>query len=527
MPALSPSNAPHLYLGVSSQAPQISVSAAFAMATRRLKTAPSTTTITVQDLTSALSAAERRADSQLVLQYQAPANSGAIPDATTCTIGGQALTVDTGPNEFSLDKVPEVEKESVASFLLKAALQALHQWRWADAVSLGQSCLRLSRIEDTRDEALNLMAAAFAMQHESQKALDALKQAVAGKWNLNLQANLVLIATLISPQTAVEHLSHLILGAESASERLGASRMAVDLWAQVTKDLGGDDAPPLPRPVIDSFYALSKQAGLSEEEFFDLGLFLAESDSTEFQRRGVIRESPHRSSVSARLIEAAAQDLWGYAAALVVAENRGEFVGRPWLQARLDTIVGSLNDLFSSDEIQEKPVDFAFGLVDSGLSCKTLERISLLSFMIWYLRDSFTDENAVPKDEFVNWIVFAHGSVNAQGAFKDRVPEHVELVKGFVQSATNALLFLFYRGSWNQGTEIEQNINGIMQENQKWFPNREGIIQASREVVGWCDSVTRNCQPLRQWCNDFELNPHVDELLGHVSQFRRAVSHLT
>jgi len=526
MSVLSPSNAPHLYLGVVSHADQASVSAAFAKATRRLKS-DATVEIAVQDLTSALSAAERRTESSLLLQYQAPANPAVIPGVTSCKVGGGEIALDTSASVFPVSEVSEDERESTASFLLKASLHSLHQWKWSEAVGLGQLCLRLSRAEDTRDEALNLMAAAFAMQNEPQKSLDALKQAVTGRWNLNLQGNLVLIATSISPADAVEHLSHLILGAETAKERLGASRMAVDLWAQINKDLTGDTAPPLPRPVTDSLYELLKLEGLSEEEFFDIGLFLAESDATEFQRKGVIRESPYRTSVSARMISAASQGFGDYALALVAAEKNGELAARPWLQSRLEGMVASLNDLFTSEEVAEKPVDFAFGLIDNGLSCKTLERISLLSFMVWYLRDVFTDENAMPKDEFVVWVVDAHARVNAAGAFQDRNPEHIELVKGFVQSATNALAFLFYRGAWNQGIQVEQNVNAIIQESQKWFPNRTGMSQASREVINWCDGVTRNCQPLRLRCDDHELNPHLDELLGFVSQFRRAVSGLT
>jgi len=523
---LSPSNAPHLYLGVVSHADQASVSAAFAKATRRIKS-DATVGITVQDLTSALSAAERRTESALLLQYQAPANPAVIPQVSSWRVGAHEIALDTSASNFPVTEVPEGEREFAASFLLKVALYSLHQWKWADAVALGQLCLRLSRVEDTRDEALNLMAAAFAMQQEPQKALDALRQAVTGRWNLKLQANLVLIATSVSPADAVEHLSHLILGAETAKERLGASRMAVDLWTQVNKDLTGDAAPPLPKAVIDSLYELMKQEGLSEEEFFDIGLFLAESDANEFQRKGVVRESAYRTSVSARMISAASQDFGDYALALVAAEKNGELAARPWLQSRLDGMVASLNDLFTNEEITEKPVDFAFGLIDNGLSCRTLERISLLSFMIWYLSDVFTDENAMPKDEFVVWVVDAHGRVNAAGAFQDRNPEHVELVKGFVQSATNALAFLFYRGAWNQGIQAEENVNAILQESQKWFPNRTGMSQTSRGVVGWCDVVTRNCQPLRLCCDDQELNPRLDELLGFVLQFRRAVSSFT
>lgn len=523
MTVLSPSNAPHLYLGVVSHADQASIGAAFAKATRRAKSVADVE-ITVQDLTSALSAAERRTKSDLLLQYQAPANPAAVPKVSSCRIGGKEIALDISPSEFLTMEVSEDERESTAIFLLNATLRSLHQWNWAEAVGLGRLCLRLSRVEDTRDEALNLMAAGLAMQNEPHKALDALRQAVAGRWNLNLQANLVLIATSISPADAVEHLSHLILGADTAKERLGASRMAVDLWAQVNKDLTGDSAPPLPRPVLDSLYELLKLEALSEEEFFDIGLFLAESDEVEFQRRGVVRESPYRSSVSARLIAAASQSFGDYALALVAAEKTGELATRHWLQSRLDEMIASLVDLFTSEEVSEKPVDFAFGLIDNGLSCETLERISLLSFMIWHLQDVFTDESEVPKDEFVAWIVGAHERVNAAGSFLDRIPEHLALVKEFVQSATNALAFLFYRGAWNQGIQVEQNVNAIIQENQKWFPNRAGMRQASLEIINWCDSVSRSCQPLRLRCDDQELLPHLDELLGFVSQFRRAVS---
>lgn len=526
MPVLSPSNAPHLYLGVASDADPASISAAFAKATRRVKT-DTAVGITIQDLTSALSAAERRTESGLVLRYQAPANPALIPLVSAYKVGELELSLDMPASTFPVAEVSEGEREAIASFLLRAALHSLNKWKWADTVGFGQLCLRLSRNEDTRDEALNLMAASFAMQQEPQKALDALKQAVAGHWNINLQANLVLIATSVSPADAVEHLSHLILGAESANEKLGASRMAVDLWAQTNKDFSGDAAPPLPKAVTDSLYELMKQEGLTEEEFFDIGLFLAESDGQDFQRKGVIRESPYRASVSARMITAAGQSFGDYALALVAAEKNGEILARPWLQGRLDTMVASLNDLFTSDEITEKPVDFAFGLIDNGLSCNTLERISLLSFMTWYLRDVFTDENATPKDEFVAWIVEAHTTINAVAAFDDRLPDHLELVKGFVQSATNALMFVFYRGAWNQGIEVERNVSGILQEGQKWFPNRIGMNQAAREVISWCDSVAHNCRPLRLRCTDSELNPSVDELLDYVAQFKQAVGSYT
>jgi hypothetical protein len=522
---LSPSNAPHLYLGVDSKADSASLGAAFAKATRRIKV-DNQTGISVQDLTSALSAAERRTESALILQYQVPANPDVIPDTAVCTVGTQEFLLDTDVASFPVDKVPAEKAEMTASFLLKSALLALHQWKWSEAVLRGQHCLHLSRNEDIRDEALNIIAAALAMQQEPQKALAALKQAVTGRWNLNLQGNLVLIATSISPLDAVEHLSHLILGAESAKQRLEASRMAADLWAQLNKELTGDAAPPLPRAVLDALYDLMKQSGLTEEEFFDIGIFLAESDVNEFQKKGVVRESPHCASVSARMVSAASQGFGEYAIALVAAETKGEMVGRLWLQSRLDAMVGSLNDLFISEEAAQKPVDFAFGLIDNGLSCKTLERLSLLSFMVWHLQDIFTEENEVPKDEFVMWMIDAYRTINAAGAFGDRNPDHVELVKGFVQSATNALMFLFFRGAWNQGIEVERHVNSLIQEGQKWFPNRTAMSHKAREIVNWSDGVTRSCQPLRLRCSDDELNTKVDELLGFVSQFKSLVSHL-
>jgi|694.fasta_scaffold28309_6 hypothetical protein len=522
MPGLSPSTAPHLYLGVNSAADKAQAGIAFALATKRLKNDPSVE-ISLQDLTSALSTAERRGDAALGLCYWVPANADALQSQQTDSASDQDFSAQSDLLQIDWEAFDSPTRERFAAMLLRTSIQKLHSWKWKESVQLSQMGLRVSRNEDTRDELLNVIAASFAMLGDSRKSMDALLQAVAGKWNLNLQTNLVLVAMGESPETAVEHLSHLILGASTVEERLGACNLASEIWGKINQNREGNTELPLPAKVSDAFYDLLTQPGLSEKDFFSLGISLADSNPDEFKKRKIVSKSAHRISVSGRLLDSAARDFGEFALELVKAENLGQLSNKQWLQDRLDSMVDSLNDLFISSEVREKPVNFAFGLIDGGLKCRSLERVSLLAFMVWNLSDVFTDENDVPKDEFVKWIESAYDRFREAGAFSDRQKEQVDLVKGFVQSALNSLLFLYARGYWNMAIEVEKNVNGILRENAKWFPDRSGIQSASREIVNWCDSALSASQSLRRRCDDKDLNDHVDELLKYVNQFRNSV----
>jgi hypothetical protein len=526
MTGLTPDLAPHLYLGVASHSSKADCGTGFALATRRLK-ASASTSITIQDLTSALSAAEQGSDSEFRLVYAVPANPRIVSSAESIDILGRRFGLEDRLESVSINGLTHEDVERVCSFLLKCAMVRLWSWEWDGAASAAQQCLRYSRDEDVRDEALNLLAASLAMRGEVGKAIDALKQAVAGRWNLNLQGNLVLLASAESPELAVEHLAHFVLGARTPRERLGASRMAVSIWSRVSeKNVGGTNTP-MPRQVIDSFYELLKQSGINEEEFFDLGLFLVDTDDNKRKVSDTIRASAHWQTPSARLLSSHVESFDAFSIALVEAENRGELSTRPWLSAKLNEMVQTLNQMFVSDDVENKPVGFAYGLIDNGLRCNTIERVSLLAFMVWHLRDVFTDENQVPKDEFANWIVAAHNLTRSREALPWQNEEHHDLVKGFVQSALNALTFLYYRGYWNMAIQVETDVQSVLRESQRWFPNREGLRQSAQGIVSWADGVQASLGPLHSRCNDAELKPHVDKLLGFVKQFRGSVSSYT
>jgi len=523
MTGLTPDLAPHLYLGVASHSSKADCGTGFALATRRLK-ASASTSITIQDLTSALSAAEQGSDSEFRLVYAVPANPRIVSSAESIDILGRRFGLEDRVESMSINGLTQEDVERLCSFLLKCAMVRLWSWEWDVAASAAQRCLRFSRDEDARDEALNLLAASLAMRGEVGKAINALKQAVAGRWNLNLQGNLVLLASTESPEVAVEHLVHFVLGAQTPRDRLGASRMAVSIWSRVPEKNADGRKAVMPRQVIDSFYELLKQPGIDEEEFFDLGLFLVDTDDDKRKVSDAIRASSHVQTTSARLLNSHSESFDAYAVALVKAENRGEFSARPWLTTKLDEMVQTLNQMFISNEVEDKPVNFAYGLIDNGLRCNTIERVSLLAFMVWHLKDVFTDENQVPKDDFANWIVAAHKLTRSREALPWRNEEHHELVKGFVQSALNALTFLYYRGYWSMAVQVETQVQSVLRESQRWFPNRDGLRQTAQGIVSWADEVQASLNPLHSRCNDTELKPHVDELLGFVKQFRDSVS---
>jgi hypothetical protein len=85
-------------------------------------------------------------------------------------------------------------------------------------------------------------------------------------------------------------------------------------------------------------------------------------------------------------------------------------------------------------------------------------------------------------------------------------------------------MFLFYRGYWNMGIQVERHLNQLVQEGQRWFPNRIQMRESAQGIVAWADGVNADLNPLRIRSDDQELKPHVDELLNFVAQFRRTAT---
>ena len=85
--------------------------------------------------------------------------------------------------------------------MLSETTDRLYAWDWAGAVEEAKGCLRVSRDEVTRDEALNLLAAARWQLGDDDAAFQA-NEAIDGQHTEGLQVNMGVVAAFVDPQLA-------------------------------------------------------------------------------------------------------------------------------------------------------------------------------------------------------------------------------------------------------------------------------------------------------------------------------------
>ena len=470
-PFLNSKTAPCLVLGVPSNANQQDAVTAFALRSRKVKSGISTA-FSIEDLTASLSEIESTfREGSATIRFAIPCNYEVIQYDKTFQAGG--ITYDyksdfsnLQSNEISNDQLP------AAGFVfLGAALKELLEWNWDVAANCARESLRVSKLEDLRDEALNVLAAAFAMQGDAGRALDALKKAVEGQWNISLQTNLALVATELDPSLAIEHMKYIVGGAELISERIMATRMAIQLWKKVQgNETGSDDLDnfsPLPRPLLASIYLLLEDPAISEEDFFELGLFLARVDSEHFRTTSNLQRSKYSRSLSAQAMTVRAEGFAEFAERLggIAAQDSGRL--KPWIHEQLDSMVGSINSvLVEADSSNSFATHLAFAMIDGGLDRSTFHRIAMRPLLIQQLEDML-ETNSKPSEKFIKWHNQATRAIRSGEA--ELTPEQVEILNNLQERAGNVLAFMFHRALLAQGGEIERAEQQIRQRMTGFF----------------------------------------------------------
>lgn len=464
-PFLNSKTAPCLVLGVPSNANQQDAVTAFALRSRKVKTGISSA-FSVEDLTAALSEIESSfREGSATIRFAIPCNSEVVQYDKTFHVSGISYDYKSDFSNFQSNQIPDDQLPAAGLVLLGAALKELLEWNWDVAANCARESLRVSKREDVRDEALNILAAALAMQGDTARALDALKKAVEGQWNISLQTNLALIATELDPSLAIEHMKYIVGGAELISERIMATRMAIQLWKKVQGDETGsddeDDFSPLPRPLLSSIYLLLEDPAISEEDFFELGHFLARVDSALFKTSSNVQRSPHSRSLSAEAIGARAEGFAEFIERLggIAAQDSERL--KPWIHEQLDSMVGSINSvLVDSDSSNSFATHLAFSMIDGGLDCSTFHRIAMRPLLVQQLEDML-ENNSEPSEKFIKWHNQATRATRSGEA--QITPDQVEILNNLQERAGNILAFMFHRALLTQGGAIEEAEQQIRQ----------------------------------------------------------------
>ncbi len=504
---LEPSVAPHLVLGIVSGCTQDEAVAAFARRSRRVKT-DQDSPFDIEDLTTALAQIQQgNREGAVSLRYAIPCNPLAYNPDASVTLDGATLTAASPVANLLSLQPPEHLLAEASSTLLAAAIQAVLEWDWTAAKELAKECLRISADEDVRDEALNVFAAALAMLGESQKALQALQRAVEGKWNLNLQANLGILATSQDPRLAASQMSYLIDGATTADEKLRATRVAIKLWHSAQEEgLDEEEFEPLPAKLLSSIYDLLQTDDLEEEDFFELGTFLARIDGESTALAVALTNAPLRNSPSARVIAARRNDFMTYVEALVRAAVQDMEHTRPWIQSNLDDWVRTVNSALTDRDKNGSGVHVAFNLLENGIDCSSFARIAMRFLMISRLFEVL-DQDGVPSEQIVKWYVEARNATTIE-----KYPsEQFQVLRDIGVHAGNTLGALTHIALAPIYVKVENAANSVLHQMSsllRWVTaDRSATRSISQTVVGACKEAIRDYDRVLPYVTDEDIHP--------------------
>ena len=401
------------------------------------------------------------------LWYSVPCNSEVVNPEIKVQMNEREYSVADDLSSL-VEKVSNKDemKEDFASLFLAASVQNLLSWKWKLAIDFSRETLRLSDDESVRDEALNISAAALAMVGENSKALGALQHAVEGEWNLKLQTNLAVIAISEDPLLAVEHMSYLVDGARTPEEQLLACHRAIALWRsthQAEMDSEEEIKEQLPEKLLVSIYKFLESDGLSEEDFFSLGLFLTSSGSENILEQDFFEKSPHRTSGSAELIRLRAEDFSKYMENLIrISQREGQ--GAPWLFDEAESMVEAANSLLMNEGSEDYALGMSFMMLEQGLDCATTQRL-LLRGLVAISLARVLSETQSPNEETIEYIQEAKRTLllHSRGPSTEEEREYVEEV---LKVGCNTLGFLVLRATQVQDllfqlTEVRRRSRGF------------------------------------------------------------------
>ena len=114
------------------------------------------------------------------------------------------------------------------------------------------------------------------------------------------------VSVEVDPNLAIEHISYLVDGARTASEKIRACSTAIGIWTTSQSEQTGssdqDNFKPLPRPFLNSIQSIVKSPDISEETFYEYGKFLARVDADEFKNSAEYKSKVEGISISEKQI---------------------------------------------------------------------------------------------------------------------------------------------------------------------------------------------------------------------------------
>jgi hypothetical protein len=406
---------------------------------------------------------------------------------------------------------------------LEQAEERLLEWDWDGAAGAARECLRTAEDEDTRDEALNLLACALYQQGNVEGARRALEEALAGVDSPELIINYGIVAGEDDKHAASTELARLAVEAPTLELRLTAARRALALWSDHVPGAGETDDPPA--SLISAMRSLSVEpTGLDEHT--GIMRFLSWADDEWLADKRHTAGSPYASGVQHRFLVARAGGLED--ALLALGELSGMYPEDEWLaQERAAMAESWIQIMLSSEEALPGLGMCGLKFMDSDMRLDPRQQVllpvlSVRELLLYMFNDE--DNRGTPKLELLDRLTTARDVLAAS-------PElDADLYGDLIDETVDRFALVCWRGWGTESDAIVDAYNSILGQLQgmlKRQVNRDAVRRATDPLLAALNETRRAIQRvLREGIKDDKIADGLRNLATHATEVHQAVTRL-
>ncbi|HAM24815.1 MAG TPA: hypothetical protein DHW34_05240 [Actinobacteria bacterium] len=228
---------------------------------------------------------------------------------------------------------------------LRSAKEALFGWHHDDSLQYARTVLALSEVEERRDEALNLIAAAHWVDHRDDEALNAMLTALQGERTESLQVNGLVIATESLSTSAMGIMAELISGTEDSALAMRAAGRVIKKFQEAQSNL----FPPSPSQDLIAALQTLVRKDIALNGFLEIFEFLGQCEPDWLQNRLALAGSPHAHRPEVAVAKGFAESLQsgvGELARQLADDPENNWLRRKadeWIQATIKSLIEDPN----------------------------------------------------------------------------------------------------------------------------------------------------------------------------------------
>ena len=274
-----------------------------------------------------------------------------------------------------------------------------------------------------------------------------------------------------------------------------------------------------PNEVLHASRLLLADAGLSEENFYQLGSFLARTDPEALKHSRCIDVSPHKRSPSGSLILARLNGFESFMTELV-RRSTAETSSRPWISQELEDFIKATVSLFFKDSSSAMARGISLHLIEAGLDNSSFDRILLKGLLVQSLAEMCDTADRCPTDDTITWLSDAQRSLTRLRL----VNEQREIAEDLLSTAAHNLGVSYLRFHIDAGNQAEKVVNQVVeainQARSRSMLNRSAIHSALSEVMAWTSSVEQSFPRLISLIGDADLESALESILLESRRIR-------